>query len=254
MGSTTEFIKQLIGGPSDFGIGWLIILLAALIGIVIAISNGAYFIVAKLREKSRFLDIVSRLDTGAHISYFISLLGTPVSINQTGTEEEYLFVNKYCYVQVITDSNGKASLFSVTTRRGNFSPALKFPYMAHGVTLGHARFSSLGTPGSRIYNGDHGGITFYSESYYYGYDASYRTVFFSFNPNGFGKLGIVPRSWIMGGIPDEKEDMVTKRFREETLVNTYTVSTFIGPDGHKNVNDLTIFGPKSYQVRVFGNG
>jgi len=179
------------------------------------------------------------------------LLGNPVSINKSGADEEYIFVNKYCYVQAVTDQNGKVSLYSVTTRRGDFNPVLSLQYSTLGVQLAKTRFSDLGTPGSTIYNGDHGGITFYSESYYHGYDAGYRTVFFSFNPNGFGKLGIVPRSWIMGGIPDAEQDSTIKKFREETLVNTYTVSTFMGPDGHKNTDHLTIFGPKSYQVRVF---
>ncbi len=253
MGSIAEVVKQVIGGPSDFGVGWIIILLAALIGIGVAIFSGSSFIINKLCEKSRLLEVVSRLDTGAHISYFISMLGTPVSINQSGTDEEYIFVNKYCYVQSVTDQNGKVLLYSVTTRRGDFNPSLSLDYTKLGIRLGKTRFSDVGTPCSRIYNGDHGAITFYSESYYHGLDAGYRTIFFSFNPNGYGKIGIVPRSWIIGGHPDEGQDMdmIVKKFREETLVNTYTVSTFMGPDGHKDVDNLTIFGPKSYQVRVF---
>ena len=253
MGSTTELIRQIIGGPSDFGIGWLIILMASIIAILIFIFNVAVWSINKFRERSRFLETISRLDTGAHITYFMSLLGNPISINQNGIDQEYIFVSKYCYVQACANPDGKVTLFSVTTRRANFNPGLKLQFRRPlGIRLGQTNFSQLGDdPKRKIFNGDHGGITFYAEPYYFGYDGSYRTYFFSFNPNGYGKLPAVPLSFVRSDIFEDPEDI--KRFRQKTIVNTYTVSSFAGPDGHKEVDDSVVFGPDYFQVRVFSN-
>ena len=244
-----SLVKQIIGGPSDFGIGWIIILMASVIAIFATIVTFWKWASTRLKEKSRFLQMAAQLDTGAHVSYFISVLGNPVSISPNeATTQEYIFVNKYFYVQAVTNPDGGVSLFSVTTRRKDFNPVLKSQFGQVLVVLGETTFSMLANSKKRRFSGDHGGITFYSESCYFGYDGSYRMYFFSANPNGLGNLPTVPASFVEMGEEDAAD---LERFRAETIINTYTISTLSGPNGDEDVPDNIIFGPKTYQVRVF---
>ena len=244
-----EAIKQIIGSPSDFGIGWIIILLGSLVAIVagaIALWNWAS---GRWYEKSRHLQMLSQLDTGAHISYFMTVLGNPVSISSSSMGQEYIFVNKYFYVQAVTNVDGSVSLFSVTTRRKDFNPVLKSQFGSVLVILGKTTFAMVRNPKRRMTSGDHGAITYYCESFYFGYDGGYRVYFFSINPNGFGRLRLVPASFQDSRVEEDTKEV--EQFRAESIINTYTISTLSGPNGDRDLPD-TVFGPKHYQVRVFG--
>jgi hypothetical protein len=246
MSSTTEFIKQIIGGPSDFGVGWLIILASSILGIAVIIFSFLRWIINKLQEKNRFMKIVYLLDTGTPISYFMNLLGNPVHINNTDIGQEYIFVNHYFYTQAITDSAGNISLFSITTRRKNFNPVLEGKSGSSFVVLGKTNFSKFSEPKRTIANGDHGGITFYSEAYYFGYDGNYHTYFFSTNPNGYnGNLPEIPESFLLINAPKNPEKI--KKFRDKAIINTYTIDGF----SCEKINDNWVFGPRYNQIRVF---
>ncbi|MFA6446407.1 MAG: ETEC_3214 domain-containing protein [Candidatus Paceibacterota bacterium] len=250
MSSTTEAVRTLIGGPSDFGIGWVIILASSVLTIAVIIFGFLKWLVGRIQEKKRILESVSLLDTGGHISYFTALLGTPVSITPVNDKLEYIFVNKYCYVQALTDQNGTVSLFSITTREKNFNPTLKDRFDNFSLKLGRNTFAQLGhTPKRAVVGSDHGAVTFYSEAYYLGYDGGYRTYFFSFNPNGYGKIGAHPHDFNPALHISPSPTM--QDFRENTTINTYTISTYYGPDGHKEVNDSAFFGPRDQQIRTF---
>ena len=243
-------IHQLIGGPSDFGVGWIIILLSAIITIVVSLVSFTKWLVKKMQGVSRALELVSLLDTGAHISHYMTLLGNPVYIGRNGHFQEHIFVNYYFYVQTLADPNGQVALFSVTTRRKSFHPVLKTQFDSPLVKLGQTNFLRLGTPKKVFTSGDHGAITTYAESYYFGFDGDYRTYAFSFNPNGYGKLAPVPSSFGLSNALENPEEV--KIFRENTIVNTYTISS-LGDVNHnfQELGSNVTFGPKHYQIRVF---
>ena len=215
-----EFIKQLIGGPSDFGVGWMIILVSSIITILVSVSSFLKWLINKAQKKKRLLETISLLDTGAHMSHLNTLLGNPVSINRVGHFQEYIFVNHYFYIQALADSNSNVILFSVTTRKKTFCPTLRDQFGSFLVKLGKTNFSHLSNPKDTITSGDHGAITFYSESYYFGLDGGYRTYAFSFNPSGYGKLPEVPLSLLRSDTPQDPDAI--KTFREKrALVNRW---------------------------------
>jgi len=247
---SAEFMKQLIGGPSDFGLGWILLLFASIITIVAFAVSFSRWIIERIQKKKKLLRAISSLDVGANISYFENLLGTPVHNNKYGNFQEYIFVNYYFYIQTLTDEHSNVRLFSVTTRRENFHPALKSWDTKPLVKLGETTFSHFSNPKETITDGHHGGIDFYSESYYFGYDGiTYRMYSFSFNSNGYGKFGSLPMSFYRNDTP--QDFTATKKFREETVINTYTVSNFSGPDGYKALGERVYFGPRDYQVGIF---
>lgn len=222
-----DYIKDLIGGPSDSKIGWIIILIAS-----IRTSLEFCFIVFKYlfnkltnQERKDLLIKISSLDTGLHISYFVSLIGNYISINKIDAiYQEYIFVNKYFYIQAITNLDQKVILFSVTTREKGFCPILKTQFNDFIVKLCETNFYTYNNMESSISLYDHGEISFYSEIYYFGYDGKYRTYLFSFNPYGYGELYFVNSGNV--------DNPIINIDRKKTFINTYTVCSFQGPGGH----------------------
>ena len=238
-----ELIKHIIGSPSEFGVGWVVLLVAAIITIFLPIAQAGKSIIKIWKRKSVLLKKISLLDTSCHISYFISVLGDPVHINSIKSDtgqifNESIFVNRFFYVQVIVDVQGSVLLFSITTRRKNFNPVLRTQFGDFIVQLGKTRFSILRGTGEKKpdTSGDHGAITYYSETHYLGYDGGYRDFAFTYNPNGYGKLAIAT---------DDYTGHNAKQFRD-TVINTYTVIS-------KKDIPCNYFGPKHYQIRVFKN-
>ena len=238
-----ELIKHIIGSPSEFGVGWVVLLIAAAITIFVPIVQVSRSIIRFCKRKSVLLKKIALLDTSCHSSYFISVLGDPVHINSIKSEtgqifNESIFVNRFFYVQTIVDVQGSVLLFSVTTRRKNFNPILRTQFGDFVVQLGKTRFSELGSAADKKpeTNGDHGAITYYSETHYLGYGGGYRDFAFTYNPNGFGKLAIATDNYIENN---------AKQFRD-TVINTFTVIS-------KKDIPCNYFGPKHYQIRVFKN-
>lgn len=238
-------IKYFVGGPSDFGIGWILLLLAAVIAIVSASSQISFLIWKRWTEKARHLQIISQLDTAAHITYFTGLLGNPVSIAEVDDVAEYLYVTKYCFVVAQTDPNGRVLLFSVTTRRSNFKPLLLGREGVEFVVLGTSTFRSQPShqPQERYITWDHGAPIGYGEAHYFGYEGGYRMYFFAFNWKGFGKLHVKGMPALEGEAAEfpVDEDLVF----DGTTINTYVVSArhSLGADRKWPTN--TPFGPAS---------
>jgi len=233
----SDFFKHIIGGPSDFGIGWVIILISSAITFLVSAINLSKWVVNKSNEKKFLLKKIALLDTGSHITHFISLLGNYVSVDEN---KEYIFVNNFFYVQAIADQNGSISTFSLTTRKKNFHPVLRDQFGSILITVGSTNFSELTNPIRIVKNGDHGVRNFYSEVCYFGYRGGYRNYAFSSNPNGYGKM--LPFS----DMEDITENpMELKNFRATTLINTYSVGVPREP------SNFEYFGPKYNQIRVF---
>ena len=95
MNITSSVIKQIIGGPSDFGIGWLVILTSSIITILIAFVGFLKWFDEKVRKKWHLLKTISRLTIGTSIENFKALLGNSVFINEIGNYDEFIFINPY---------------------------------------------------------------------------------------------------------------------------------------------------------------
>ena len=118
-----------------------------------------------LGRRKHAYDRLARLGTGAHLSFFESVLGEPPAIRQTVVESDYreivtsddprfdrqlalesdpdyaashdvfeersflrsFFVDRDFFVQTITDADGAVLAFSVTTRSRKFTPTFEWP-------------------------------------------------------------------------------------------------------------------------------
>jgi len=255
-------IKQIIGGPSDFGIGWILILLSSVIAILVASITFIRWLISKIRKKSRLLKRISQLTIGTNIEYFKTLIGDPVFINKVGNYKEFIFVNPDFYVQAIIDIQGKVALFSVTSRSKNFCPSLivggiaipigfgKWKHYFHRdklIKLHKTKFSELGESEKILKRGgDHGGFDFYSEIHYFGNPGHYLDYAFSINENVYGAFSHeVPQSFLENVPEDPKE---IERFRQKNKINTYTI---IGSVRENEIEENEIeFGPRRSQIRV----
>lgn len=239
---TTEVIKTIIGGPSDFGAGWVVILISSLITIVIALVGVVQWTLAKLNAKNIYLRKTLQLTIGMHIRNFENILGIPAFVNKLdkglSDYEEYVFSNKYFYTQAIINSREEVVLFSITTKQLNFNPKFEIGGSAGSITLGKTFFAENNhDPIKTFQHYDHGGIGFYSEIHFFGRPGHYLQYAFSINING-SNGGIIFR--------DTPDDLAI--FRSNTPINTYSVIGSIDVDEIVNL----ILGPRTGQVWNLG--
>ena len=248
----TEVVKEVIGGPSDFGAGWIIILVSSLITIAIALVGFAQWALAKLNAKNIYLRKTLQLTIGMHIRNFENILGIPAFINKLdkglSDYEEYVFSNQYFYTQAIINSRQEVVLFSITTRGSDFSPEFQIGGSGIAIRLGKTFFSEIGgDPVKTFQHYDHGGIGFYSEVHFFGRPGHYLQYAFSININGPMNYDFLPRSF-SGQEPDDSDEMEIKIFRSNTPINTYSVIGSIDVDEIVNL----ILGPRTGQVWNLG--
>lgn len=239
---STEVIKTIIGGPSDFGAGWIIILISSLITIAISLVGVVRWALAKLNAKNIYLRKTLQLTIGMHIRNFENILGIPAFINKLdkglSDYEEYVFSNQYFYTQAIINSREEVVLFSVTTRESNFNPEFQIGGSGMAIRLGKTSFSEIGhDPVNTFQHYDHGGVGFYSEIHFFGRPGHYLQYAFSINING-SRGGILFR--------DTPDDLAI--FRSNTPINTYSVIGSIDVDEIVNL----ILGPRTGQVWNLG--
>ena len=190
--TTINFITHLIGGPSDFAVGWIVILVSSLITITIAMVSFLQWIIKKLNKKNIYLQKTQQLAIGMDIRNFENILGNPAFINKLDDElsgyKEFLFSNPYFYTQAIINSEQQVILFSITTKREDFNPKLgngSDGDTGPSVVLGKTSFSEIGNDPQKIFKHyDHGGIGFYSEVFYFGRPGHYLNYAFTLNLNG----------------------------------------------------------------------
>ena len=215
---------------------------------------------------------LNNLSTDAQIDYFKSNLGSPIFVNRNMNFIEYIFVDKYFYVQALCEKD-KVLMYSVTTRDKNFNPKFQrteYSYDASsqdvkaipqiielGKTTFHDASKMLGDPeglsnvvGVRRF--------FYKESYYFGNPGNYQTFIFSVNDassvitayppdnqKSFGSFNIDSKN-VGKTIQEILTDVHYSHFRKEAVINTFTV---ISPTLYENYESLPI-GPDLDQVRL----
>jgi len=243
---STEVIKTIIGGPSDFGAGWIIILISSFITIALAVVGLYKWGYEKINERRKFLQKTLLLVIGTNIENFKVVLGSPVFINKIGEYDEFIFTNKYFYTQALVDPRGKIALYSITIKDEDFNPVLHIGGSSLSVTLGKTKFSDLVEHEPiKTYKrgGDHGGFDFYTEIHFFGRPGHYLEYGFSVNENGCGTFDYIPRSFL-DDTPDNPTELAT--FRSKTYINTYTVI------GHITLEEIETekieFGPKHSQI------
>jgi hypothetical protein len=209
-------------------LGALVFILASLT----TISNGISILARHYRSsigfKRNLHRQLRRLAAGVRIRYFEAILGPPAFCRTKREYREYTFVNKYCYVQAVTDPEGPVVLYSVTTRRSDFSPTLVLgPYTLDNrsltIRLGRTRFAEVesfakprsitSTVGARRF--------YYYEEYYFGNPAKYQTFLL-----GISDAGYCHRDH--PGIPVVGSKVIDstaiREFRQNAVINTYTVT------------------------------
>lgn len=170
------------------------------------------------RRRDRY-ERLGRLGTGAHLSFFESVLGEPPAMRRSYAAEvkayspeiqdmvsverlflECFFIDRDYYVQAICDEDASVIAFSVTTRSKRFRPIFSFPPKPSRaqrrrwkemtgesfkpffrIALGRTRFEALGQDEpSPQRKAETGARTFsYTELYYFGNPGNYQSFGFT---------------------------------------------------------------------------
>ena len=143
-----RILDTLKGSPIVLLLGVIVVVLSSLL----TLANGLSFLLKQFRSTLGFptnlRGQLRQLSAGVTIGFFRELLGPDVFARTDGPRREHVFINKYCYVQAVTDLEGTVLAFSVTTRKRRFHPTLVLgPYWLNGeklkVRLGRTRFFDL---------------------------------------------------------------------------------------------------------------
>jgi len=217
-------------------------------------------------EKNVAYQNILGLAAEAQIDYFNYSLGQPVFKNVKDGMNEYIYVNKYFYVQALCDSNDKVVLYSVTTRDKDFNPTFtrengsydsktkKVIENDQKITLGKTTFAEA----SRIY-GDSSGISLYvgarrygySESHYLGNPGNYQDFIFSLNDAGVNNGQYPPVKHInVGSFAIEAEEpknqidkFVSPFYDPQGVSNALSTSEMIDFRSKAAINTFTITSP-----------
>jgi hypothetical protein len=224
-------IAQLLQNLKDSPIAILLGLLVILLSSLITISNGLSILRRSYRSTLGYKGVqrrkLSRLAAGVNIGYFKEILGSAAFLNtkssrtESSTDidvedgpREYIFVNKYFYVQAIADSRDRVLAFSVTSRNKRFNPTLMLgPYSTDNLRIrvrlgktGFVELSSLARPAS--ISSSLGARRFsYYEEYYFGNPVS--TWLSPFLSNGAVSAVVSIRGQRLSSLPNATNGKMT---------------------------------------------
>jgi hypothetical protein len=203
---------------------------------------------------------IELLHVEAQLNYFINLLGSPRFKDKFGQYNEYIFVNKYSYIQAVTDMNNTVKMFSVTTRREDFSPKIVTPFLQE-LILGKTIFSEIESTPQEIRGMLYARLRHlcYYEIYLVN-PGNYQYFILSINPTGFinkiGDTNLLSRgiSFPENAIMDEN----LINFRNDSSINTYSITSPLFTEFIKNDDiiygpDRINFGPRIDQVTLTNN-
>ncbi len=191
-------------------------------------------------QKRTLLRKIEKLITGISISMYQDTFGTPTRKIQNEEKKirNYLFINAYFFLSVITDMDDTVQCFSVTIRDRTFNPAFKSPdypinQPSFRIRLGVTKFCDI--PGLPEYVvGCLGARTFsYYETRYLGNPGHYKDFGFGLNQAGcqpsnlagYFKVFDTNSPFCPGTSSIIEQDLGTlKDFRTRAIVNSYAVS------------------------------
>ena len=251
-----------------FVIGWLIV---GTVAIGITLSTPVSWLAIKYKETLGNIPMqykkLESLSANVHISNFVNALGNPAIVNSIEKEslKDYVFVNKYYYVDVLTNEDGKVLSFAVTARDKQFKPAFELPPISENgkplkITL---NVSTLGDISPLIEEG-YGGSThptcttmfgvrrfWYFEGLYDGNPDNYQSVYYGINDAGYLDMDLI--SDLANKIGSMSSDCraVPNEFRNGVRVNTFMITApfeFMALESSKAAQIK--FGVDSDEVRV----
>jgi len=218
---------------------------------------------------------LGKLSPDVTLSYFTSILGPPAFNNSASHHTEFVYVDRYFYLQAWVDTRERVIFYTVTSRRKRFRPPIwndaaswvLFQNPSKKLRLGRFSFSQvpewdpdgiIGWLGARRFG--------YTESFYFGNPGHYQRYVIGFTDAGT-VYGPMPR--IAETLPDysvqvgifsgqSDEDAVREyiaqepvvRFRREARPNLYGVSSpHFSFASDLEAGSLAI-GPNADQVRL----
>ncbi len=206
---------------------------------------------------------IATLNINTPIDLYFDILGKPYFINNRGTHTEYIFIDDLFYVQAVSNSEGRVVLYSITTRDKYFHPKIYFPYTdikgnEMKILLGKTKFPVIPDVRPESANGTFTPKQlFYSEIYWLGNPGRYLTYGLTYNSAGTGDVGEIYWPLFMG---TRNPDAVIKRilagnppkgfkkFRDNTVVNTYSVISNYEFSMDMNSDRFMILGPEMMQL------
>jgi len=217
---------------------------------VITLYQGSKILVdvfnKSIGEKNYLYKKLSLLTPNVNISNFIGQLGKPSITHQNKETKEFIFVDKYFYVQAITDLKDMVTLYSVTSRAEDFKPKFKIPgydpkNKESYIILNESTFSDVFEKIEK-YKGDDYGIEdtinpmcytylgahrfVYFEGTYLGNAGNYQSFYIGLNDAGYWKYDEnieMPGPFSIKNINDCLT--VSENFRKKQIVNTYVETT-----------------------------
>jgi len=242
-----SFIQNNIALSVILSIATILILLAI-------VSSTSYF------KKREWLRKVEWLRPGANISVYLGKFGDPMIINhdEVKKRKEYVFINTYFYLVLITDMNDEVRCFTVTIKNKAFKPIFKSPGYpknrpSYKIKLGASTFSEIPHQPDQIRSHQmaHYGHSYY-ETFYFGRPGYYLHFAFGINDAGYHPKDytswytVFHASYDIGWHHILKDNPVTGPITNETLkklqafrstaaFNTYAVS-------NDNISIRDIFG------------
>lgn len=220
-------------------------------------SLALYVFNKTFRYKSMLMEEIASLAASVHIGYFTERLGSPVFVNTSDAgAKEYVFVNKYFYVQAITDTEGQVQRYAVTTRDKEFNPSFKL-FDGQEIVLGKSHFSDIECGKITSLWGAHD--FHYDEEFYFGNPGNYQSFFFALNESGYP--GIEHEDDDNFAFPIEIEstkpscdDGAVQKFRKKAIINTYAVTApYVGFSEESDEEATSLgfgIGPNYNQVRI----
>ncbi|HYU74783.1 MAG TPA: toll/interleukin-1 receptor domain-containing protein [Ktedonobacteraceae bacterium] len=219
--------------------------------------------VASIIPKQEALDKVEKLAPGVDISLYEDKFGKPTFINhessfinpneKMGKFVEYVFVDKYFYLDAVTNSEGKVLYFALTIRDKSFNPIFK--NQVFQIRLGISKYSDI--PGGPDFaQGCYGANWFaYYETRYFGRLGDYEDFGFGFNTAGYypesNKMVLRGLTNSCQGRPLSNQEIKSmKDLNADETFNTYAVS-----DPAIKISDYadTILGVNYDQVRILNS-
>lgn len=256
-------------------LGIFLFLLTSVITISTSIPIIKQVIEYKIFYKETMINNIGKLRAGTQITGFERLLGDPTFIFDVDVKmeegikleppkKEYIFVNKFYYVDALTDLNGNVTQFAVTTRDRAFNPRFLTPsYSLNGdhfdITLGKSKFKDLPQESDKVRGCVGAHNWYYFEEYYLGNPSNYQTYAFGFNMSGYESdksldlIGEYLNAISSTNCPpyknfDERKVNMNalEYWRDNVVVNTYLITA---PSYHVFPNNLGI-GVYYNQVRT----
>jgi hypothetical protein len=240
----------------------------------VSIITGTPILVKLYNENFRYKELMEKkvesLQIGAQISLFKEILGSPTFINDFGEDKtEYIFVNKYFYLDAITEKNDNVIQYTVTSRTNDFNPKFESPvFSANGsyfyVTLGKSKLNQLPphVNADQIVGCLGANYFYYYEVYSLGNPTYYQSYAFGNNMSGYIPEDFYKSNYLILdeitstnclGVKDITEEdtkkninlVSIKKWKESSTINTYLITA-----PYQEVLERDGIGVSYHQVRI----